>query len=127
MNRAEVTDLLTLIEGLERRTFPLGAHNAWLTIMADVEYRDAAQAVVEHFDTPEPLHAAVQPGPIKRRAKVIAEVRQRAMRRAIEPAPVRAEPNEEYRAAVARLAAKVGQGERQPGRHLRETRLANIA
>jgi hypothetical protein len=119
MNRAEVTDLLTLIEGFERRAFPRGATDAWLTIMADVEYPDAAQAVVEHFDTPEPLHAAVQPGPLKRRAKVIAEVRERAARRAIEPAPVRTEPNEEYRAALAALAAKVGQTDRRVRRPMR--------
>jgi hypothetical protein len=119
MNRAEVTDLLTLIEGFERRAFPRGATDAWLTIMAGVEYPDAAQAVVEHFDTAEPLKGAVQPGPIKRRAVVIREVRERAANRAIEPASRRAEPNEEYRAALAALAAKVGQVDRPVRRPMR--------
>jgi hypothetical protein len=113
MNRAEVTDLLTLIEGFERRAFPRGATDAWLTIMAGVEYPD------EHFDTAEPLKGAVQPGPIKRRAVVIREVRERAANRAIEPASRRAEPNEEYRAALAALAAKVGQVDRPVRRPMR--------
>lgn len=119
MNRAEVTDLLTLIEGFERRAFPRGATDAWLTIFAGVEYPDAAQAVVEHFDTAEPLKVAVQPGPIKRRAVALREVRERAARRAIEPAPVRTEPNEEYRAALAALAAKMGQTDRPVRRPMR--------
>lgn len=115
MNREEVAELLALIEGFERRAFPQGATDAWLTIMAHVDYRDAAQAVVEHFDSPEPLVGAVQPGPIKRRALVIAETRERRERRAIAAPSARAEPNEEYRRALAALVAKFGD-QRRPVR-----------
>ena len=61
MNRSEVADLLALIEGFERRPFPANAVDAWLAVMARVEYRDAAQAVTEAFDTAEPLKTPVQP------------------------------------------------------------------
>jgi hypothetical protein len=106
MNRQEVRDLLTLIEGFERRTFPASAVDAWLSIMAPVEYRDALQAVRDHFDAAEPIRDPVQPGPIKRRAKLIAELRE-SRTRAI-AAPNCAPPNQEYLARRAELAQRFG-------------------
>jgi hypothetical protein len=107
MNRSEVADLLALIEGFERRPFPANAVDAWLAVMARVEYRDAAQAVTEAFDTAEPLKTPVQPGQIKRRAVVIRENRERVQGRAIEAPSSSTRPNEAYlraRAEPARVA-----------------------
>jgi hypothetical protein len=108
MNRSEVADLLALIEGFERRPFPANAVDAWLAVMARVEYRDAAQAVTEAFDTAEPLKTPVQPGQIKRRAVVIRENRERVQGRAIEAPSSSTRPNEAYLRARAELARRIG-------------------
>lgn len=108
MNRTEVRDLLTLIEGFEGRPFPASAVDAWLLLLARVEQADAIQAVREHFDSAEVSANRVQPGQIKRRAIAIREVRERAERRAL-PAPTQGTPpNQAYLRARQRLAERFG-------------------
>jgi hypothetical protein len=112
MNRTDVQRVLAFIEGFERRAFPASAVDAWLAIMAPLQVADVMQAAVEHFDSAEPIQGGVQPGPLKRRAIVIAEVRERAAKRAIEPASSYTPPNDEYRRAMAELVARFGDASR---------------
>lgn len=112
MNRTEVRTLLEFIEGFERRSFPSTATDAWLAIMARTELADAMQAVTEFFDQPEPA-GAVQPGPIRRRAALIRETRER---RAIGPVPNASPPNETYLRARAQLARRLGDPNRELAR-----------
>lgn len=119
MNRTDVQRVLAFIEGFERRAFPVSAVDAWLAIMAPLQVADVMQAAVEHFDSAEPIQGGVQPGPLKRRAIVIAEVRERAAKRAIEPASTYTPPNDEYRRAMAELVAKFGDANRPVRRPMR--------
>lgn len=107
MNRNEVRDLLTLIEGFERRAFPPTATDAWLLLLAGVEQADAIRAVREHFDSSE-VGSPVQPGQIKRRANVIRETRERARRRELAGPPPGRPPNAEYLRARDELAKRLG-------------------
>lgn len=120
MDRTEIVEMLTFIEQLDRRPFPPGAADAWLTMFADVPYADAMQAVREHFDQPEPERLIA--GGIRRRAKVIAEVRERATKRQLPPAPVTCTPavRDAALAEMRRLIARVsGVTEHQAGRELK--------
>jgi len=112
VNRNEVRDLLTLIEGFERRAFPPAAVDSWLLLMAGIDQGDAIRAVREHFDSPEIGNSLVQPGQIKRRANVIRETRERAERRALTGPPQGDPPNPEYLRARRALAARFGDLER---------------
>lgn len=129
MNRDEVQRTLTLIQAFDRRPFPPESVDAWLLLFAEIPFADAARAVQEHFDQPEPQQLA--PGAIKRRATVLRETRERAAQRSIAPATRRDEPNDDYRrarreaqerlarrraAAVEELARRLGNLERPPSR-----------
>lgn len=119
MNRAQIQGMLTFIEQLDRRPFPPGAVGAWLTMFADVPEADAMQAVREHFDQPEPERLV--PGAIRRRARVIAEVRERAARRQLPAAPVTCTPavRDAALAEMRRLIARISDvPEEQAGREL---------
>lgn len=126
MNRDQVRDLLTLIEGFERRPFPPTAIDAWLLLMADIEQPDAIRAVREHFDSAE-VSNAVQPGQIKRRANIIRETRERAQRRALPGPQAGSRPNAEYLRMRAELARRFGDLDRATRAPMRADANAPVA
>jgi hypothetical protein len=111
MNLNEIKQVLLAIEARDRRPFPTGAAEIWLEDLQAVDLADAMEAVTEHFRLrDETDRSTLLPGTIRRRA---LELRARRQRAAIQARPVEyAPPNDEYRAALARLARAVGNPER---------------
>lgn len=119
MNRTEVAELLTFIEGIERRSFPDSAVDAWLAILAPVEAEDVMRAAIEAFDQPEPVKGGVQPGALRRRASQIRATRKGGALKELEAARARAvPPNDEYLNFRRKLAARLGERGGDPVRVL---------
>ena len=92
MKLHEVEGLLELIQSIDRKPFPLNAASAWLPILGDIAYRDAEQAVNDHYrsygarDSKGDVRA-ILPADIRGRAHALAEARARAAARTALPGP----------------------------------------
>jgi len=89
-----VAELLRTIAELDRTSFPEGAALSWQPIMDGIDYADALQAVREHYASLGARDSSgnvrrVIPVDVRSRAKAIAEIRERAARRALPQAPLR--------------------------------------
>lgn len=78
MDRMEAKMLIELIGGLERRTFPDSAADAWAFVLGDVLINDALKAVREHAGT---SNKALTPAMVRHRALEIQAARERARAR----------------------------------------------
>jgi hypothetical protein len=118
MQLDEVKTLLRAIEVRDRKPFPEGAARVWLEDFESVELADAMIAVREYFRlTEENRRGTLLPGTIRRRALELAEARQRKEQLVIERAKGEPDPpNAEYRAALAALAGRMGDLERDTPR-----------
>ena len=92
MKLHEVEGLLELIQSIDRKPFPLNAATAWLPILGDIAYRDAEQAVNDHYRSygARDRHGEVRPilpADIRGRAHAVAEARARASARTALPGP----------------------------------------
>jgi hypothetical protein len=118
----EVEHLLATITSLDRQPFPDGAAGEWYRILGELEYRDALQAVVEHYGSGSGrLVSRIMPADVRSRALAIAEARARAARRALPAAPVRATPAVRD-AALAAMRAIAQRGQERQAEREREWR-----
>lgn len=108
MNRDNVQHMLRFIEAADRRPFPDGAADVWAALLESVDADDAMTAVHEHFRLND--KGTLMPAAIRTRAIALADARKRvqAATAAIGPAPAYTPPNAEFRAALGRVAARVG-------------------
>jgi hypothetical protein len=92
MKLNEVTALLELIQSIDRKPFPANAAPAWLPILHGIEYRDAEQAVNDHYRSYNARDGKgdlrpILPVDIRTRASALKEHRQRAEARHALPGP----------------------------------------
>lgn len=73
MNLAETHRLLTVVASVDNRRFDDATVTMWRQILADQDFDDCAQAVVEHFR--EEPDAYLMPGHVHRRAAALARRR----------------------------------------------------
>lgn len=118
MNVTEAQWLLQRVENLSGQQWPQGAASDWHDLLANTDVDDAAQAVREWYDQPEPPASRINPGWVRRRALAIKEVRQRAEQRALPAGNPGVPPNPAYLRARAQLAARLGDLDREPARRL---------
>jgi hypothetical protein len=86
MKHELVKELLDLIVSFDRSPFPDGAVDAWFLALDGVDYRDARQAVMEHYGS---LGARDKTGAVRRivpadvrsRAAALREARERELNR----------------------------------------------
>ena len=82
-----VEHLLDLIVSFDRSPFPDGAVDAWFLALDGVDYRDARQAVLDHYgalgarDKTGAVRRCI-PADIKSRAGALRDIRQRELNRA---------------------------------------------
>ena len=86
MNIELVSDLLDLITAYDRTPFPDGAVRAWLPVLDRIDYRDAVQAVHDHYTTLGARDSQGQvrrilPADVKARASALREARERELNR----------------------------------------------
>jgi len=92
MRHELVEELLKLIVSFDRSPFPDGAVDAWFLALDGVDYRDAHQAVLDHYGAlgARDKHGAVRrciPADIRTRSAALREQRERALLRQLPAAP----------------------------------------
>lgn len=82
MRYEEIRDLLQLIVSMDRSPFPDNAARGWYEVLADVDFDDARQAVVDHYGSFGSRYSRgdirrIVPADVKGRAAAIREARSR--------------------------------------------------
>lgn len=113
MRHSEIEQLLTTIVSYDRKPFPDGATEAWLTLLHEVTFADAEQAVHRYYGSPSARDdrgniRQILPSDVRSGARHIREARERstpAGRRSVTAPPVRLGSTGRPKAVEAVLAA----------------------